>query len=193
MIIFFKNTAEVFAKSHCKFCNEPLKLNDNSISGFFKREGNYLRAINEFNSEPIFAVDIKTNVVKFQNLDYKYRVAVFTIELECTKHQYRQVFTYHFDNNYDLKIGKILLEEESVLLLTPNKTYWVRNLFDGDKDPKTEISTWDNDDGPMPKNQFDLDILDDLRANFRVETEWLKISPSIEKFQEKIENLITFG
>lgn len=197
MITSFKNLLEVFDRAHCTFCNEALSINMDSVTGYYKKENNLLLALDEQDGSLLFTVDVETNQTSFKNKDIQSRLAVFVIEFQCSKHQYRQTYTLHLsDYNYrhsSCTISKILLDEESVLLSGTDKSYWVRNLFDENSEPWSEISSWSHDEGPPPKSQFDLDVLDDLFATFKLETKWLKISPSMENFQERIENLITFG
>lgn len=197
MITSFKNLLEVFDLAHCPFCNVSLAINADAVTGYYKRENNLLLALDEQDGSLLFTVDVETNQTSFINKDIQSRLAVFVLELQCSKHQYRRTYTLHLsDYNYrhgSCTISKILLDEESVFLSSTEKSYWVRNLFDENSESWSEISSWDHEDGPAPKSQFDLDIFDDLFATFKLETKWLKISPSMENFQERIENLITFG
>lgn len=197
MMTSFKNLLEVFDQASCPFCSLALAINVDAVTGYYKKEDNLLLALDEQDGKLLFAVDVETNQTSFKNKDIQSRLSVFVVELQCSKHQYRQTYTLHLsDYNYrhsSCTVSKILLDEESVLLSGIEKTYWVRNLFDENSEPWSEISSWDNDDGPPPKSQFDLDVLDDLFATLKLETKWLRISPSIENFQERIENLITFG
>jgi len=165
-----------------------------SVTGYLKKEDNNLLSIDEVNGDLLFTVDIHTNKTNFSNAELRDRIEVFICELQCSAHGYRKTYSFYFDKSkYDTTIRKILLDEESVFYLADEKTYWVRNLFSETDEPFAEISSWDNNEGSYPKSQFDLDVLDDLFATTKLETEWLKISPSMEKFQARIENLITFG
>lgn len=194
MITQFKNLEEVFDHAKCVFCQNQLKINVDAVTGYFKKEGSNLLSIDEVNGELLFTVDIRNNTTNFSNAEVKRRLEVFVLELDCSKHEYRQTYSLHFNkSNYDVVVDKILLDEESVLLSGLEKTFWVRNLHAERETPYAEISTWDSQEGPPPKNHFDLDVMDDLFATFKLETEWLRINPSMENFQERIENLITFG
>jgi hypothetical protein len=190
----FKNLNEVFDHAKCVFCNDPLKINIDAVTGYFKKDGKDLLSIDEQDGTLLFSVDVRTNKTNFSNADVKNRLEVFVLELCCSKHDYRQIYSLYFNkSNYDVVVNKILLDEESVLLSGLEKTYWVRNLFAENKEPFSEISSWDSHDGPPPQSHFDLDVMDDLFATFKLETKWLKINPSMENFQERIENLVTFG
>ena len=200
MITQFKNLDEVFAHSKCVFCQDQLKINADAVTGSFwlsgslKKENESLLSIDEKDGNPLFAVDIHNNNTNFYNAEVKDRLEVFVLELQCFKHDYRKTFSLYFNkSNYDVVVDKILLDEESILLSGLEKTYWVRNLHAENKEPFAEISSWNSVEGPPPKSQFDLDVMSDLFATFKLETKWLKINPSMENFQERIENLITFG
>jgi hypothetical protein len=190
----FKNLNEVFDHAKCVFCNDPLKINVDAVTGYFKKEGSDLLSIDEQDGTLLFSVDVRSNKTNFSNAEIKNRLEVFVLELQCSKHDYRHIYSLYFNkSNYDVVVNKILLDEESVLLSGLEKTYWVRNLFAEKEEPFSEISSWDSLDGTPPKSHFDLDVMDDLFATFKLETKWLKINPSMENFQERIENLITFG
>jgi hypothetical protein len=184
--------AELF-KEKCPFCNDQLKINDDFISGCYQKDDNEnILSINELSGEKLFSVNIYNNKIYFLDLEVKRRLQVFLLELQCIKHNYRRTYSCYLSKRKDL-IKEISLDEESVFFSNLEKTYWVRNLFTENADPVGIISSWDNKDDNPPKSQFDLDVMDDVFATLKLETKWLKISPSMENFQEKIENLITFG
>lgn len=187
----FKNLNEVFKHAKCVFCDNQLSINVDAITGYFRKDKKDLFSIDEVDGRLLFIVDMNNNKTEFSNAEIKDRLEVFVLELECSKHNYRHIYSLYFNKSKNnVKVNKILLDEESVLITGEEKTYWVRNLFAENEKPFSEISSWDPLDGAPPKSHFDIDALYDLFATFKLETEWLEINPKIGK---RIENIITFG
>lgn len=192
MITKFRNLEELFHLTVCVFCKKQLIINTNAVTGFFEKEGCNLLAIDEINGNILFSVNTHNNKTIFSNKDVEERLEVFVLEFRCKKDEYRKTFSLYFDQSKNM-INKILLDEEDVLIIGKESTYWVRNMFFENVEPSGKISVWDNKEDDAPPTQFDLDIMEDLFATLQLETECLKISPTMESLQEKIENLITFG